>query len=140
MKVPAWMMFGLLLAMLLMDVTTIMVVRSHMLRATEMALDAALVGGVNQSDRGRGRLYIDEGKGYDLAYTYFKSSLQLDSNLENNFLKKTRLRIQFIQNGEKPKVTAEVSTVVTAMTTKILGLEGVPVTVRGNRNYVGKFK
>ena len=140
MRVPVWMIFGLLLVILIMDLTTIMVVRSRILSAAELALDAALVGGVNQEDVFVGRLFIDEAAGFDLAQSYFKKNMGLNENLENNFLKKTVFRIDFSQNADKPKVIAEISTIITAVSTKVLGLEGVPVTVRGTRYYVSKYK
>lgn len=134
------MIFGLLLAMIIMDLTTIMVVRSRMLSSAELALDAALVGGIHQEDILRGKMYIDEDEGINLARSYFKSNLSLDENLENSFLKKTVFKINFSQNEAKPQAKAEISTIITAMSTKVLGLEGVPITVRGTRYYVSKFK
>lgn len=140
MRVPAWMIFGLLLAILIMDLTTIMVVRSRILSSAELALDAALVGGVNQGDILVGRVFIDEVAGFELARSYFKRNMSLNENLENNFLKKTVFRIDISQREDKPKAVAEISTVITAISTKVLGLEGVPITVRGTRYWVSKYK
>ncbi len=134
------MILGLILALLIMDLTTILTVRSRVIIATEMALDAALVGGVNLSDRGRGEIYIDEEAGKNLARSYFKSNLNLNNNLENSFLKKTKLTIQFSQNGNRPQARAEVSTYITAICPKIVGLEGVPIEIGGTRNYINTFK
>lgn len=140
MRVPIWMVFSLLLTMLLMDISTILVVRSHLLSSAELALDAALVGGIIQQDAARGRIMIDESAGLELARSYLKRNMGLDENLENGLLKKTNLQINFTQNGEKPSVQAQISSVITALSTKVLGLEGVPVTVRGTRYYVSKYK
>lgn len=140
MRVPAWMILGLLLAMIMMDLTTILLVRSRVINAAELALDAALVGGIYLTDRGRGELFIDEAAGYNLACSYFKSNLNLNSNLENAFLKNTKLEIEINQNSNKPHAKARVSTVITAACTKLLGIEGVPIEVGGTRNYVSKFK
>lgn len=134
------MILGFILAMLLMDITTILTVRSKVIIAAELALDAALVGGVYQTDKGRGELYIDEEAGNRLARSYFKSNLKLNSNLENTFLKRTEIKIEFTQNSNKPQAKAEVSTVITALSTKILGLEGVPIEIGGTRNYIGTYK
>jgi len=81
------MIFGLLLAMLIMDLTTFMVVRSRILSSTELALDAALVGGIHQEDIMRGKMYIDEYAGIDLARSYFKSNMSLNEILEKRFCK-----------------------------------------------------
>jgi len=140
MKSPGWMIFCLLLVILLMAIPTILVVRSRVLDSAELALDAALVGGIIQQDTARGRISLDERAGYDLARSYFKKNMSLNESLESNLLKKTKIQITFSQNEKRPQAQAQISTVVTALSTKVLGLEGVPITVRGTRYYVSKYK
>lgn len=140
MRVPFWMIFGFLLAILLMDLTTVMVVRSRIHNSAELALDAALVGGLSEKDFALGRMSIDEAAGAALARTYFKTNMGLNEQLESPLLKNTSFRVEFRQNAEKPQAKAEISAVVPALSTKVLGLEGVPITVRGTRYFVSKYK
>jgi len=140
MKVPAWMIFGLLISILIMDITKVMMVRSRIINTVEHSLDAALVGGVNLENEFNGRLYIDESKGTNYALTLLKSGLKLNDQLENNNLKDTTFQVSYIQDSERPKVSAEISTVITALSTKVVGLEGVPITIRKTQYHLGKFK
>ena len=117
-----------------------MVVRAKIITTVEQSLDAALVGGIMQSDKLRGRLYVDEYQGQCLARQFFKEGLKLNNQLENDNLKDTSFRVTFQQNEEQPKISAEVSTVITAMSPKALGLDGLPIRIRKTQYQLGKFK
>lgn len=140
MRVPFYMILGLLIAVLIMDITSIWMVRGKIIAAMDQALDAALVGGIMQADRSFGGIYVDESQGEGVARLYFSRAMALDSNLENKFLKGTTLQIEFQQNEERPVVQGKVATIIQAMTPKILGLEGVPVTIRKTVYHLEKYK
>lgn len=140
MKAPIWMIFGLLLAILIMDVTKVMMVRGKIINTVEHSLDAAMIAGINKDDAVGGKLIIDEYAGSSYALIFFKEGLQLDSRLENANLKDTYFRITFTQDAERPKATAEVSTIITAISPRALGMEGVPVKIRKIQYHLVKFK
>jgi len=140
MRAPVWMMAGLLLAILIMDITTVWMVRSKVISAADMALDAALVGGLIEYDAKEGTGIIDENQGEELVCRYFRENLKLDSRLENRFLKDTRIELSFVQEGGKPRAAIQVRTVIQAMAPKIIGLDGIPVTIKKNQYHVSTYK
>lgn len=140
MKIPVWMMFGLLISMLIMDITSVWMVRAKIIQAAEMALDAALVGGILPGDAQRGRSYIDEDKGHDLALSYFRKNMGLNNRLENELLTDTSFQLSFEQDGVSPKAVVEISAVIKAMVPRVIGLEGIPVTIRKNQYHLSKYR
>lgn len=140
MKVPAWLLFGLLIAILMMDTTTVWAVRGKISGAAQMALDAALVGALTAENVTRGKSFIDEERGLDLARSYFRQNLNLDSNLENDFLHETRFELWFEQDGRRPRALVSIRTVIKAMSPQLVGLEGVPVTIRLSRYQLSNYK
>lgn len=140
MRPAVWLIMGLLLALLVMDVTTYSLVRSKIREAIEHSLDAALIGGINEDDAARGYLTIDETKGKALARDFFRQTLNIDEQLENESIQGTSLIINFFHNEERPKVTAEVKTTIRAVSPQILGLEGIPVKITKTQYHINKFK
>lgn len=140
MRVPVWMIFGLLISILIMDVSKVMLVRSKIISTVEHSLDAALVGGLNLDDEFKGKLFIDEAKGNQYALMHLKSGLKLNDQLENSNLKKTTFYVTYEQNEDRPRVSAQLTTVITAMSPKILGLDGVPITIRKTQYHLGQYK
>ena len=140
MRAPAWMLAGLLLAILLMDFSTVWMIRSKVISAAEIALDAALVGGLIEYDVKEGTGIIDEDRGEQLALRYFRENLKLDSRLENRFLKGTGFELSFVQEGGKPRAAVQVRTVIQAMSPRVFGLDGIPVTIKKNQYHVSTYK
>ncbi len=140
MRVPVWMILGLLTAIIIMDITTVWMVRSKIITAVDIALDAAMVGGLIEYDAKEGTGIINEELGEQLAGSYFRENLKLDNRLENRFLKNTNLEIEFAQDRSKPSAVIRVKTVIQAMSPKVLGLDGVPVTIKKNQYYVSTYK
>lgn len=140
MRVPAWMIFGLLITIFIMDITSVLMVRGKIIRAADMALDAALVGGLIEYDAKEGKSIIDEDSGYTLALSYFKKNMNLNNNLENEFLKNTKFDLQFEQDGEKPKANVQVRTTIKTMSTRVVGLDGVPVTIKKTQYHISNYK
>jgi hypothetical protein len=140
MKVPRWMLFGLLISILIMDITSVWAVRGRIIYASNMALDAALVGGLIEYDAKRGKSYIDEDKAYEYAINYFQENMGLDSKLENQFLRKTTFSLKLEQDGVKPLATLKIKTTIKAMTPKLVGLEGIPIDIKKTQFYISKYK
>lgn len=128
MRVPAWMIFALLVSILIMDFTTAFVIRNKIITASEQALDAAIVGAISERTA-LGELVVNESEGYSLARSYFKKNLNLNSNLENQYMKNTTFELTFVQDKENPEASVLVKTVITAVSPKVLGLEGMPITI-----------
>lgn len=140
MKVPAWMIFGLFIAILIMDLTSVWMVRGKVIAALDHSLDAALVAGVIMDDRSFGKLYVDENAGYRMACDSFITNMKLDSNYENQYLKDTTLQVDFVQNEERPEVIGKVTTVIKAISPKIFGLDGVPITIKKTMYHLERYK
>lgn len=140
MRVAAWMIFSLLISILIMDITIVYTVRGKIIQSADMALDAALVGGLLESEIKTGRSFVDEDRGYSFAIKYFKENMNLDSNLENEFLKGTRFDLTFEQNGLKPKATVHIKTVIKAMSPKVIGLEGIPIVISKTQYHISNYK
>jgi len=140
MRVPAWMIFGLLISLFIMDVASVWMVRGKIMRAADMALDAALVGGLRDYDAKTGKSFIDEDNGHNLALSYFKKNMNLDGNLENEVLKDTDFELQFEQDGVKPKVTVFIKTTIKAMCPKAVGLDGIPVNIKKTQYHISNYK
>jgi hypothetical protein len=140
MKIPLWMLCGLLVSILIMDITSVWMVRGKMIQAAEMALDAALVGGLLPSEAQRGQSYIDEPLAYELALSYFRKNMALDSKLENERLTDIVFRLSFEQDGVRPKAAVEINATIKAMAPKVIGLEGIPVTIRKNQYHLSKYR
>ena len=140
MKAPVWMILGLFISILIMDMTKVMAVRGKIISTVEHSLDAALVGGIDLTDARLGRLSVNESRGQALALTFFRDGLKLNGNLENDSLKNTHFAVAFSQNEERPKVSAEVSATITVMSPRLFGLDGIPVTIRKSQYHLQKFK
>ncbi|MGI6587195.1 MAG: hypothetical protein ACOX2N_07640 [Peptococcia bacterium] len=140
MKVPVWMLFGLILAILLMDLITLLVVRADLIEAINIALDAAFVEGISEEDLFKGESFIEESKAREAALTYFKKNLNLNHNLENRFLQKTKFELTFKQEQTQPMISAIVSTTVTTMVPKLVGHEGINITVRKKQYFLHSYK
>lgn len=140
MRTPVWLLFGLIVSILIMDVAKVAVVRNRIITTVEHSLDAALVAGLEEVEASRGQLYINEAKGKQMAYSFFRGGLRLNSNLENESLKQTSFVVTFTQNEVRPEVTAEVNTTITAMTPKIVGLQGIPVTIKKRQYHHQTYK
>lgn len=140
MRVSIWLVLGLLLALLILDLTAYSLVRSKVREAVEHSLDAALVGGVNPADVARGYLTVNEARGQALARSCFQETLKLNDHLESESLLGTMFTIYFIPNEERPKVTAQVKTYIRAMSPRMLGLEGIPVRITKTQYHINKFK
>jgi len=110
------------------------------MNASNMALDAALVGGLKEYDVKRGKSFIDEDKAYEYAINYFQENMGLDSNLENQFLRKTTFSLTLEQDGVKPLGTLKIKTTIKAMAPKLVGLEGIPVDIKKTQYYISKYK
>ena len=139
MKVPAWMLLGLILSILIMDISKVWMVRNRVITAVEQSLDAALVAGINVNDVRYGKSVIDEAAGYTYARSYFKANLKLNDNLENDLLKDTEYTLTFIQDDDRPKATIEVKTNIQAMSPKLVGLDAIPITIHKAQYHISKY-
>lgn len=115
-------------------------VRSKLIQSADIAADAALIGGLSEYDAKNGRSFIDELKGYDVAANYFRDNMKLDMNLENEYIKNTEFGVDFHQDGLKPKATIHIKSVIKALTPKVVGLDGIPITIRKTRYYISSYK
>lgn len=115
-------------------------VRVKLIQSADIALDAALIGGLSEYDAKNGRSFIDEYKGYNLAAIYFRNNMKLDMNLENEYIKNIEFDVDFYQNGLKPKATVHIRSVIKAISPKVVGLDGIPITIRKTRYYVSNYK
>lgn len=140
MKVPVWMLFGLFVSILLMDLITLLVVRADLIAAVNMALDAALVGGLSEENLFKGQSFLVEHRAREAAADSWQKNLGLDHNGENRFLKKTELTLVFGEEQTKPVVGANVRATVTTMAPKLVGLEGIAVTVRKKQYFLQAYK
>lgn len=140
MRVPSWMIFGLIITILLLDLTTIWMIRGKVISAVEHSLDAALVAGIVSIDVQRGELFVNEEEGKNYARSYFKKNLNLNASLENQFLKDTKFTIEFNHDGKRPQVVANIKTYIQAMAPKVLGMEGIPITIHKVQYHISKYK
>lgn len=140
MRVPIWLVAALLLSIIILDITSVWLVRSKVISAVEMALDAALVGGITADEAQYGRTFIDEDRGISLARSIFKDNLRLNDSLENDFLTDTSLEISIVQDGEKPKISVQVKTDIRAMSPRVVGLQGIPISIRKYQYQISKYK
>lgn len=134
------MSFGLIITILLLDLTTVWMVRGKVISAVEHSLDAALVAGIVSKDVQRGSLLVNEEKGKNFARSYFKKNLKLNNNLENKFLKNTSFTVKFNQDGKRPQVVADIKTYIQAMTPKVLGMKGIPITIHKIQYHISKYR
>jgi len=143
MRVPVWMLFGLIISVLLMDLITVLTIRADMIEAVNIALDAAFVEGISEEDLIKGKSVIDETKARNAALTYFKKNLNLNNHLENNFLKNTKFEPAFKQNNinsTKPMAVVTVSTTVSTMVPKLVGRDGINITISKKQYFISSYK
>lgn len=140
MRAPVWMVIALLLSISILDITSVWVVRSKIIRAAEMALDAALIGGVAADEAVLGRTFIDEDKGLAYALTIFKQNLQLNESLENQILQNTEFELSIIQDGDKPRISVQVKTTIRAISPQVVGMDGIPIAIRKFQYHISKYK
>ncbi|MCR4442769.1 MAG: hypothetical protein QHH10_10990 [Peptococcaceae bacterium] len=140
MKISFWMISGLFVSILIMDVTTVWATRNKIGVALDMALDAAMVGGLLEYDAKGGKSIIDESKGYALAVGFLKNNLRLNDQLENDLLKNSKFIATIVQDGNKPRGKVLFSTVIKAMTPKLFGMEGIPVVITKTRYHLSNYK
>lgn len=143
MRVPIWMLFGLIISILLMDLITVLVIRADLVETVNIALDAAFVEGIREEDLIKGKSALDETKAFNAALTYFKKNLNLNNNLENNFLKNTKFEPVFNQdniNSTKPMAVVTVSTTVSTMVPKLVGRDGINITIRKKQYFISSYK
>lgn len=139
MKYPLWMVAALLLSILLMDVGTVYYVRAKMINSAEQALDAALIKALTVENYREGQLFIDESLGRHTARTIFKQNMNLNDSLENQFLKNTQFDVSFSRINGKPEAEVTVRTTIMAMSPKVIGLDGVPMTIRKTQFHIQKY-
>lgn len=140
MRVPSWMICGLLVSILIMDIASVWTVRNKIVRAADMALDAALTGGLIEYDAKEGKSIIDEDKGYNLAVSCFKKNMKLNNRLENQFLTGTSFDLEFDQDGEKPRAILQLKTSIKALSPMVVGIKGIPVAIRKTQYHVSTYK
>ena len=140
MRVPFWMLLGLFISILIMDITSVWMVRNKLITAVEHSLDAAMIEGLDPNDAAGGKLILNEDKAYAAAKSLLQKNLRLDDNLESNFFKHTELNVTIVPDDRKPKFTVDVKTVVTANLPKIIGQAGIPVTIHKVQYHISKYR
>lgn len=140
MRVPFWLFFSLVVSIIIMDITTVWLVRSRIVTAMEHSLDGALIGGITERNAQEGIIYINEDGGRYHAVRLLKRNLNLNDSLENQFLRNTEVSFELENRGEKAVAYINVSTRITAMSPKILGIEGIPIIIRKAQYFVNRYK
>jgi hypothetical protein len=135
-----WSILGaFLITIFTLDLGTVYVTYNKLNKVLEKSLDDALIAGTKESDVQLGEIYIDENEANLAAMNTFKDNLKLDDNYENDILKETAFRMRIIQ-GTKPYAEGEASTVITALSPKLVGLEGFPVKIRKINHQLSSHK
>jgi hypothetical protein len=136
-----WALLGILfISILIMDIGTVYVTYDKIAGVTEQSLDSAIIAGVRPSDARIGETFVDKASAVNAATTVFRNNLKLNAALENSIMKNTSFIVSIINNADKPYVQGEVSTVVTALSPKLFGLNGIPIRVRKNQFQVSSYK
>ncbi|HHX97045.1 MAG TPA: hypothetical protein GX687_06285 [Clostridia bacterium] len=139
-KLPVWLLLALIVFLLVMDLLTFWVVRLNMTTALDLALDAAMIAAIEETDLLRGKSFIDETKAQVVALKYFRENLALNEHLENKFLKKTNFELNFRSDGLRPLIFAEVNTTVVTHVPKLVGREGIEITISQEQYYLQNYK
>ncbi|PKM81075.1 MAG: hypothetical protein CVU89_11065 [Firmicutes bacterium HGW-Firmicutes-14] len=142
-----WAMLGaLLLSILVLDLGMVYVTYHKISGTAEHALDAALVAGIKMEDASLGKMHIDEVTARLAAVEVFREDLNLDTGLENDIMKNTLITVTIYQDlnpdhpGSRPYLEGTVKTGVTAVSPRLFGQEGFPITVRKTRFHMSKYK
>lgn len=140
MRVAFWMIIGLIICMVFLDVFVVYSVREKINAVAEQSLDAAMVAGVVPDDVMRGQLYINEANGRQAALDLFIENMGLDLSLENQYMKNTVFDLTFTKIGERPKASLHIETYIQAMSTRLVGLGGIPMRITKDRYHISSFK
>ncbi len=140
MRTPIWMIAGLFVALLMMDITTIWAVREKIDSSVEHSLDSYMIAGAIENDLAWGKIYIDHNKGVNAAGETFRENMKLDGALENEFMKDTNFQITSSEEGKRSAVTAATSTTIQAMIPKLFGMEGIPITITKKQYHSNEYK
>jgi hypothetical protein len=134
MRVIAWMVATLLLATLTLDITLVWSARNQLSQAAELALDGAFVEGLNPEDLFRGKSYLDEQAAREAAERLAAENIrpELQRTLE--------FQVDFEQDGNRPRAIAVIQAYVEVVSTKMLGLRGVPIRIHKTRYHVSRYK
>lgn len=142
-----WAMLGaLMLGIIILDLGMVYVTYDKMSKVVEHSLDAAIVAGISEDDARLGKIYVNSIEAENAALTTFRENLNLDVNLENDIMKKTHLNIILHQDtdlnhpGTRPHIEAEVSTSVTAISPRLVGLDGVNISIKKIQFQLSDFK
>jgi hypothetical protein len=134
MRAIVWMMAALILVTLTFDITLVWSARSQLNQAAELALDGAFVEGLSPEDLFRGKSYLDESAGREAA------ARLVAENLRPELQKTLELQVDFEQDGNRPRAIAILQTYVEVVSTKMLGLRGIPIRIHKTRYHVSRYK
>jgi hypothetical protein len=134
MRAVAWMMASLLLVTLIFDMTLVWSARRQLDQATELALDGALVSGLDPEDLFRGKSYLNETEGRNMAVRLVRDNIRPELERTLDF------QVLFNQDGNRPRAIATAQVYVQVISTKILGLPGIPIRIHKTRYHVSRYK
>ena len=140
MKVTIWMVIGLIFCLIFLDIFVVYSAREKINAVAEQSLDAAMVAGIVSDDVMRGQLYIDETNGRQSALNLFVENMGLDLSLQNEYMKNTVFDLTFSKIGERPKASLHIETYIQAMSTRLVGLGGIPMRITKDRYHISSFK
>jgi hypothetical protein len=134
MRAVAWMMASLLLVALMFDITLVWSARNQLDQAMDLALDGALVSGLNTEDLNRGKSYLNEQAGRNMAIQLVTDNIRPELGRTLDF------QVIFEQDGNRPKAIATAQAYVQVISTKMLGLPGIPIRIHKTRYHVSRYK
>lgn len=140
MRVSLWMLGGFFIAVLLMDLSSVWVVRSNIIAGLDKAMDAAMIEGLEPSDASGGHLVLNESQAVSAIKRNFRNNLQLNDALENRFLKDTQLKATLVYDKGKPKLAVDVKTRIIVMLPQMFGLEGIPIGIHDVQYHLSKYR
>lgn len=138
------MLGALLITILVMDLSVIYVTHNRLHTVLEQALDAAIVMGTEEEYLQVGQINIDPAKANLAAQKILKDNLKLDANMSNKALKIDAFILDVHQDPDDPSnrpfIETRVQFTVQAMTLKIFGKPGYPMTLTKSQFQLTSFK
>ena len=134
MKGIFWLWATFLIVVLITDSASYWVTRSRLSQSLELALDAAIVGSVEEGDLIWGRNLARSEKANALAHEFLKS------NMAGSLSESLKLQFEFQQEGDRVWVSGAASVRVPYLLGSFVGSGSREITVNKKLNYQGQYK
>ncbi len=140
MRAVIWFFSGILLCLFVIDMICFWTMHEKIAASLEIATDAAIINSLIEQDIFKGTCFIDEGKAEETVKKYFMKNIEIEKLQRKGILKKTKLDFSFSHNATNPSIYVYMEALMTVMTPRLIGLEGIPIIITKEKCFQSNYR